>query len=276
MNITQNNHDDRGNAEVLRQETITLPHFEYQVPAVYVADCQAPYIPVIAVCRMLGIRADTRIPRWRTLLLWEDARKLPLQTENGGKRVVWCLPIGAVSFLFSCFDWKYVDQACQQHMHQMIDDCCAALDRAHREMAANYTFIRRSLFEFLTVYADFMPRLGRFALCLHILLADLAASRQLETLLAEGRALVQEATAHARGMLQDLLQGPVVDAISLGPDGEVIKEFSLPLFTVVPREDSTRFFEYLRKLTKWDQGLTAFLEEHGIFWDKEQKRWHFS
>lgn len=272
----QNNHDEQGNARVLRQETITLPHFEYQVPALFVADSEAPFIPVTAVCRMLGIRADTRIPRWRNLLLWEDARKLPLRTEKGGRRVVWCLPIGAVSFLFCCFDWKYVDQACQQHMKQVIDDCRVALTRAHQEMAANYRFIRKSLFEFLTVYADFEPRLNRFALCLHILLADLAASRQLETLLHERRTLIKEATAHARGMLQDLLQAPIVDAVSLSPDGEVIAEFSLPLFTVVPPEDSARFFEYLRKLTEWDQDLTVFLEQHGLFWDKEQKRWHLS
>ena len=50
----------------------------------------------------------------------------------------------------------------------------------------------------------------------------------------------------------------------------------MPLFPVVPKEDRTRFFEYLRKLTEWDQDLTVFLEQHGLFWDKEQKRWHLS
>jgi hypothetical protein len=37
---------NEGNGEVLWQETITLPHFEYEVPALYVADGEAPYIPV--------------------------------------------------------------------------------------------------------------------------------------------------------------------------------------------------------------------------------------
>ncbi len=263
-------------SEVLRQETIILPHFEYEVPALDVAGGEAPYIPVIALCRMLGIRYDTRMARWRTLLLWEDARKLPVQRKKSGRRVVWCLPIGAVSFLFSCFDWKYVDLECRQHMRQMIDECVAALDRAHKEMAANYTFIRRSLFEFLTVYADFKPKLARFAQCLHIILADSAASKQLETLLGQGRALIDEATAHARGMLLELVKGPIVDVVSMRPDGEVIEEFSLPLCTVVPREDSARFFEYLRRLTRWDQDLTTFLEQHGLFWDKGRKTWHMS
>jgi hypothetical protein len=273
VNNTRKNHNE-GNGEVLRQETITLLHFEYEVPALYVADGEAPYIPVTALSRMLGIRYDTRIARWRTLLLWEDARKLPLRSEKSGRRVVWCLPIGAVSFLFSCFDWKYVNLECRQHMRQMIDECVAALDRAHKEMAANYTYIRRSLFEFLTVYADFEPQLARFALCLHIILADSAASKQLETLLGQGRALIDEATAHARGMLLNLVKGPVVDVVSMRPDGEVIEEFALPFYTVVPREDNARFFAYLRRLTKWDQDLTTFLEQHGLFWDKDQKTWH--
>jgi hypothetical protein len=109
-------------------------------------------------------------------------------------------------------------------MRLMIDECVAALDRAHKEVAANYTYIRKSLFEFLTVYAYFEPKLARFALCLHIILADSAASKQLETLLGQGRALIDEATAHAQGMLLNLVKGPVVDVVSLsrpGHDGGV-------------------------------------------------------
>jgi hypothetical protein len=270
----QNNHNNRESGEVLRQETITFPHFEYDVPALYVADGEVPYIPVIALCQMLGIRYDTRIARWRTLHLWEDARKLPMQSEKSGRRVVWCLPIGTVSFLFSCFDWKYVDLECRQHMRLMIDECLVALDQAHKEIAANYTSIRRTLFEFLTIYADFEPKLTRFALCLHILLANSDASAQLEILLNQGKSLTGEATAHARRMLLELLKGSIVDVVPMNPGSEMIEKFPLLSFGGVPYEDSLRFFEYLRRLTKWDQDLTVFLERHGLFWNREQKRWH--
>ena len=273
MNKTRNNHKE-GNGEVLRQETITLPHFEYEVPALYVADTEAPYIPIVAICRMLGIRPDTRIPRWRRLLLWEDAQKLPLRTEKSGTRIVWCLQLGAVPFLFSCFDWKYVAPERRLQMRQMTDECLAMLERAHQEMLARYKYIRRSLFEFLTVYADMEPRLARFEILLHIYLNNFDACVQLGTLLEQGRALIDEATAHAREMLQRLVTGPVVDAVAINADGEVIDEFPLPLFPVVPREDSARFFEYLSLLTKWNEKLTAFLEQHGLFWDKERKTWH--
>ncbi len=62
--------------EVIEQTTVTLPFLDDEVPALYLADGKL-YIPVYTVCRALGIRADTHIRRWRTLVLWITARKLP-------------------------------------------------------------------------------------------------------------------------------------------------------------------------------------------------------
>lgn len=72
---------DGTNQEVIEQTMVTLPFLDDEVPALYLADGR-PYIPVCAVCRALGIRADTHIRRWRTLVLWITARKLPFQTEK--------------------------------------------------------------------------------------------------------------------------------------------------------------------------------------------------
>ena len=57
----------------VRQATITLPFFDYQVPVLYVED-GTRYIPVIALCEMLGLRAKAYIPRWRKLVLWASAQ----------------------------------------------------------------------------------------------------------------------------------------------------------------------------------------------------------
>jgi len=65
--------------QAIQQMTIMLPYFDEEVPALYLADGTA-YLPVRSLCRMLGIRAETHIPRWRKLVLWASARKLPLQT----------------------------------------------------------------------------------------------------------------------------------------------------------------------------------------------------
>lgn len=63
----------------VKQATIVLPYFDEEVPVLYLADGTA-YLPVKSLCRMLGLRAETYIPRWRKLVLWANARKLPLQT----------------------------------------------------------------------------------------------------------------------------------------------------------------------------------------------------
>jgi hypothetical protein len=49
---------------VVRQMTITLPYFEQELPALYLADGTA-YIPVIALCRMLGLHAATHMAHRR-------------------------------------------------------------------------------------------------------------------------------------------------------------------------------------------------------------------
>lgn len=74
---------------VVRQTTITLPYFEQELPAMYMADGTG-YIPVIALCQMLGLHAATHIARWRRLMIWSHARKLPLRTVRG-RRIVWLL-----------------------------------------------------------------------------------------------------------------------------------------------------------------------------------------
>ncbi len=99
----------------------------------YLADGR-PYILVFAVCHALGIRADTHIRRWRKLVLWVTARKLPFQTEKRGKRLMWCLLISEVPFLYSLFDWKLVSlerrlQLCRATREQM-----KLADLAHQEM----------------------------------------------------------------------------------------------------------------------------------------------
>ena len=259
--------------EHIRQATLTLPHFNYEVPVLYVED-GAAYVPVRALCQMLGIRADTRIPRWRTLFLWDQARKLPLRTEKGWMRIVWCLHLGAFPLLLNCFDWADASPERRPQMRELTDECLGVLDRAHKEWLAHYKFMRRTLFEFLTTYANFNTRLPRFTVLMHAYLNDVDASVQFEALLDRGRTFIDEATAHARGMLQEMTTGPVIDAVSIDPDGKVIEEFPMPLFPVVPYEDCTCFFEYVRRLTNWDRELTAFLEQHGLFWDKEQKTWH--
>src|SRR5256885_7266069 len=90
----------------IRQTTMMLPYFDEEIPVLYLADGTA-YLPVRSLCRMLGLRAETNIPRWQKLVLWASTRKLPLQTARG-RRMVWCLNMGALPFWCVSFKWSLV------------------------------------------------------------------------------------------------------------------------------------------------------------------------
>jgi hypothetical protein len=107
--------------EVVRQTTITLPFLDDEVPALYLEDGRL-YIPVFAVCHVLGISPDIYIRRWQRLLLWVTACKLPFQTGKRGKHLVWCLLISEVPFLYGPFNWELVspERQCQLRRSSMI------------------------------------------------------------------------------------------------------------------------------------------------------------
>jgi hypothetical protein len=89
--------EDNEVLEVVTQTTTRLPFLDDEVPILYLSDGR-PYIPVFALCHALGIRPDIHTRRWRRLVLWVIARKLPFHTEKPGRRLVWCLLISEVPF----------------------------------------------------------------------------------------------------------------------------------------------------------------------------------
>ena len=143
-------------AQTIHQTTMILPYFDYEVPFLSLGD-GAGYIPVVALCRMLGLNPRTHVPRWRRLFLWVHARKLPLRTETRGTRIVWCLHLGALFFWCSCFNWSLVSPERQVQLRQATDAGLKHLEQAHQEMLARYRQMRHLLFRFLTDHADAQP-----------------------------------------------------------------------------------------------------------------------
>jgi hypothetical protein len=259
----------------IRQTTMILPYFNYEIPVLLLRD-EHPYIPVVELCKMLGLRADAHLPRWRTLLFWQDARKLPYNTPQRGRRVVWCLPGGALLFWYSCFDWSLVSPERQAQLRQATDEGMEVLARAHQEMLNQYQRVRHDLFEFVTAYAETETTFPRFAAAMHLYLNDFEACIAWEDLISQVQACIGEALAHARKMLQEQAEIPVVDAVKVNPAGEAIEEMALPLFPIVSKKDVACFYEHLRQLAQWSRQLMDFLEAYGVMWDKEQKRWYLA
>ncbi len=252
---------DETNQEVIAQTMITLPFLDDEVPALYLADGR-PYIPVCAVCRALGIRADTHIRRWRTLVLWITARKLPFQTEKRGKRLVWCLLISEVPFLYGLFDWKLVSPERRLQLRRATEEQVKLANLAYQEMQQRYKAMRQSLFVFLTTFADIDTLLQQYADVLSPTL-DNESSLALSTLIDGGRSLFRKATTLARKMVHDQSELPIIDVFKIAADNTVTDTFSMPLLPIVPQEESEQFFALMGQLTAWRQELQAFWNKRG-------------
>ncbi len=250
------------------QTVITLPYFDYEVPVLYVAD-GTRYVPVIALCEMLGLHANSYIPRWRKLVLWMNARKLPLRTATGRKRIVWCLHIGAIPLWCNCFDWSLLPPKHQEQLHLATESWCEALKKTHVEMLSNYRQMSSLLFKFLVAYRDTDAKLSQLANRIYPTLGHFDFCIQLEGLITQGKDLMRGATDHARQMVQEQATDPIIDAVRLDENGQIREQLSLPLFPVFLQESSTKFFEYISQMSQWHQNFIAFLEEHKVVLEKD-------
>ena len=247
--------------EVVAQKVISLPFLSDEVPALYLADGR-PYIPVFAVCHALGIRADMHIRRWQRLALWVTARKLPFLTEKRGKRLVWCLLISEVPFLYGLFDWKFVSPERRLQLHRATEEQTKMADLAYQTMQQRYAAMRQALFTFLTTCADVDALLQRYTAAILPTLDD-ESSLALAALLDQGRSLFQEATVHARKMVHDQEALSIVDVVKIDAHNNVIDTFSMPLLPILSHEDSERFFVLMGQVTSWMQGERAFWSRRG-------------
>ena len=203
---------------------------------------------------------DASMPRrWRRLVLWANARKLPLQTARG-ERLVWRLHIGALPFWCACFNWSLVSVRRREQLRRANDAWQEDVAQAQRLLLERYRSLRRYLFVFLAAYIDAETWLDQWALHLSSSL-DMASSRQLDLLLSQGKTLISEARAQARKIIQEQAMAPIIDIITLDANGVGAEIGTLPLFPVVPREDREQFFASMRKLAQWYLDMAAFIDK---------------
>lgn len=255
---------------IQEQITVRLPFFDEEIPALIAEEDGRLYLPVIEVCRMLGIRADRHIPRWRTLVFWHGARKLPYLIKTGVTRIVWCLDMGSVYFLYGSFDWNLVSPLRQQQLREATEAAIEVTSRVHTHMTETYHHVRKALFGFLSASIGWQEVLQQRARQTASRLEP-GARIQFEELIGEGCRLISEARAHARAVLQWQAELPVVDAFTIDSGGEVVDEFPLPLLPLVPRVELERYFSAGDRLVEWYHALSAFLDAQG-FSDQREKR----
>ncbi len=114
-------------------------------------------------------------------------------------------------------------------------------------MQQRYKSIRQALFTFMTTFENIDVLLQRYRDVLTPKLDD-ESSLTLGALIDRGRSLFQVATAHARKMLRDQATLPIVDAITIDADNNVIDTFAMPLLPVVGQEESENFLSLITRL----------------------------
>jgi hypothetical protein len=245
---------------VIEQTTVVLPFLDEEVPALFMADGRI-YIPVYEVCRALGISPDKHIRHWQKLVVWMTARKLPLQTEKRGRRLVWCLLISQVPYLYSLFDWQLVLPQRRIQLRWATEVQAKLADMVYQRMQQHYKALRQELFKFLTKYASFEKILQTYANAILPILDD-KSSLDLEILLDKGRFLYQLATTLARKMLLDQEESSIIDAFMIDAEGKLFEAISFPLFPIVSDQDSKQFFIYIDMLLQWYQDFDDFLVQY--------------
>jgi hypothetical protein len=247
---------------VIEQRTVALPFLDEEVPALFMADGRI-YIPVYEVCRALGIRADKHIRHWQTLVVWITARKLPLQTEKRGRRLVWCLLISQVPYLYSLFDWQLVSPQRRMQLRRATEEQAKLANLAYQRMQQYYKALRQGLFQFLLTCSSIEKILQRYADVLFPILGD-KLSLDLKILLDKGRFLYQQVMALARKMLLDQDESTIIDTFMVDVEGRLIETYSFPLLPIVSDQDSKQFFNYIDMLMQWYQDFNDFLVQYSL------------
>jgi len=74
--------------------------------------------------------------------------------------------------------------------------------------------------------------------------------------------IIEEATAHARAMLQDQATIPIMDVVTIDADGNATEVCTQPLFPVIPEQQEELFFAHIEHLTHRFRDFVIFSTEH--------------
>ncbi len=150
---------------------------------------------------------------------------------------MWCLLISQVPFLYSLFDWKLVAPERQAQLRQATEVQIQLANRAYQEMQQRYKVTRQLLFQFMTECAD-IERIFQRSREAASLQLDGQVFLAFEALIERGRGLYCDAAAHARKMLQDQGELPIIDVVRVDANQTAVEAFSMPLLPIVSEEEA--------------------------------------
>lgn len=246
----------------VQQVTGTLPYFLDRVPMLYTRD-GTPYIPIIELCRLLGLRMETYLFHWRQMPVWKCARKLPLQTHTGGKRLVWCLHIGALPFWYSTLNSEDITPERRKQLQQAQDEFITVPDIIYQEKLRRHRQLRRFLLYFITTYTDTSLFFEQVVQQVAPFLIE-ENRIWMEELISQGQEIIDKALIIAREILHEQEKIPAIGVCRPEHnDGffEIGTLPPLPTTSTTSVDDQQHFSRLLTLLSEWYQELITFLRE---------------
>jgi hypothetical protein len=181
---------------------------------------------------------------------------LPFCTPRG-TRIVWCLSLGSVPFLYGYCNWKQVSPLRRAQLRQATEEAVEVVGHAYQDMQLTYRRVRQALYRFLVAFAPLEATLRLLAERLSPRL-DQNSRLQFEALVELGCTLITEARRLASTIVQWQAAQPIMEVFTIEADGSAHEAYSLPLLPVLPQEEVEAFFVTVEQLRYWAGEFAAF------------------
>ncbi len=256
-------------AVIVTQDTLPLPIFGAEVPLLHTPE--GDYVPIRALCEMLGLRPATWIGvvcsqhKGRT----NAVRRWPYRAPDGTTRPEWCLEQhDALRWLSYLWPEKLQGERREQllaYQQTMMD----AMGQAYEQMQSSYQALRRTAFSELSSCQGMQATLTQLdeQLSPHLAHTDPpiggeAAVGEFRALLARGHETYDAYAAVLREVLAEMTGQPVIDALIVDDQGQVIDTQAMPILPVAP--DTTAMIACQERVRTWLGDLKTWLTGHGF------------
>ncbi|MBA3824879.1 MAG: hypothetical protein H0X24_13410 [Ktedonobacterales bacterium] len=244
---------------VIMQTTVPLPMLGGELPLLVTGD-QRGYVPVAALCHLMGVRPATYLSRWQRAPFWSEALKLMWQTPTRGRRAVWCLERHSLKDAMQSIDWRGIDPERREQLFAFSQEYEKLLQESYAGLLEEYRAFRRMLYRLLTTYARIAERLQSFRERLGLLLSRHAMD-QVGAVLDEGERIISAGADFAATHVRAIEVADTLQTLARGSQDANVTEVTIPS---ISRADFDALTQHLDRFSAWQDRFDAFLQRYGI------------
>ena len=244
---------------VIMQTTVPLPMLGGELPLLVTGD-QRGYVPVTALCHLMGVRPETYLAKWQRAPFWSEALKLWWQTPTRGRRAVWCLERHSLKDAIKTITWGQIDPARQEQLLNFSQEYERLMQESYAGLLDEYRAFRRMLYRLLTTYARIAERLQSFRERLGALLSRHAMD-QVSAVLDEGERIISAGADFAAAHVRVIEGADTLQTLARGAQNADAVEVAIP---PISRADFEVLSQHLDRFSEWQDRFDAFLHRYGI------------